>query len=94
MEIVFNFLLKEWNLVRQSLKDKLSSLDFNTLANGMLLEREHLYTSMGIQCTSWSARKLDHAAKFILWFDMYELSGHDDDDIDDIIKDPDYVPTR
>ena len=65
MEIVFNSLPKEWNLVRQSLKDRLNSLDFNTLADEMLLERERLYTTMGIRRTSRSARHLDPVAKFI-----------------------------
>ena len=51
---------------------------------------------MGIWRTSRSVRKLDPAAKFILWFHMYELDGHDDDDddVDDIIGDLDYVPTQ
>ena len=94
MKIVLNSLLMEWNQVRQSLKDKLSTLDFNSLTEEMLLERERLYTIMGIRCTSRSARKLDPAAKFILWFDSYELGGPDDDhEVDDIIGDADYVPT-
>ena len=60
----------------------------------MLLERERLYTIMGIRYTSRSTRKLDLAAQFIPWFDNYELGGLDDDDeVDDIIGDPDYVPT-
>ena len=94
MAIVLDSLPEEWNLVRQSLKDRLSSLDFNTLADDLLLEWKHLYTVMGILCTGWSARKLDHTVKFIHWFDMYELGGHEDDDVDDIIGDPDYVPTK
>ena len=92
--MVFNSLSDEWNQVRQSLKDKLSALDFNSLAEDMLLEKERLYTIMGIRRTGQSARKLDLAAKFILWFDKYEFGGPDDDEeIDDIIGDPDYVPT-
>ena len=76
------------------MKDKFSALDFNSLAEDMLLERERLYTIMGIWPTGWSARKLDLAAKFIPWFDKYELIGPDDDDeVDNIIGDPDYVPT-
>ena len=77
------------------MKDKLSALDFNSLAEDMLLERERLYTIMGRRCTGRSARKLDPATKFIPWFDKYELVGPNDDDeeIDDIIGDPDYVPT-
>ena len=94
MEIVLNSLLEEWNLVRQSLKDRLNSLDFNTLADEMLLERECLYAAMGIWRTGRNARHLDPVAKFIPWFDMYELGGHEDDNVDDIIGDPDYVPTK
>ena len=94
MEIVLDSLPEKWNQVRQSLKDRLSALDFNSLAEDMLLERERLYTIMGIRRTGRSARKLDPAAKFILWFDNYELGGPDDDDeVDNIIGDPDYVPT-
>ena len=94
MEIVLDSLPEKWNQVRQSLKDKLSALDFNSLAEDMLLERERLYTIMGIRRTGQSARKLDPAAKFIPWFDNYELDGPDDDDeVDNIIGDPDYVPT-
>ena len=96
--IVLDSLQEKWNQVRQFLKDKLSVLDFNSLAKEMLLERERLYTIMGIRRTGRSARKLDSAAKFIPWFDNYEVGGPDDDDddddeIDDIIGDPDYVPT-
>ena len=94
MEIVLDSLLEEWNQVRQSLKDRLSALDFNSLAEDMLLERERLYTIMDIRRTGRSARKLDPVTKFILWFDKCELSGPDNDnEVDDIIRDPDYVPT-
>ena len=49
---------------------------------------------MGIRRTGRSERKLDPIAKFIPSFDNYELDGPDDDDeVDDIIRDPDYVPT-
>ena len=48
MKIVIDSLPEEWNQVRQSLKDKLSTLDFNSLAEDMLLERERLYTIMVI----------------------------------------------
>ena len=92
--IVLDFLPEEWNQVRQSLKDKLSALDFNSLAEDILLEREQLYSIMGIRRTGRNARKLDLAVKLILWFDKYEFGGSDDDnDVDDIIGDPDYVPT-
>ena len=62
-----------------------SALDFNSLAEKMLFERERLYTIMGIRCTGQNVRKLDPVAKFILWFDKYERDGHDNDDVDDII---------
>ena len=65
MEIVLNYLLEESNLVRQSLKDKLSFLDFNTFTDEMLLEKEYLYTAMGLRSTSRSARCFDLDAKFI-----------------------------
>ena len=57
--------------------------------------RERLYTIKGIRRTGRSARKLDPVGKFIPWFDNYELGEPDDDDdeIDDIIGDPNYVPT-
>ena len=97
MEIVLDSLSEEWNQVRQSLNDRLSALDFNSLAEDMLLERERLYTIMSIRRTGRSVRKLDPATKFISWFDKYELGGpdddDDDDDVDDIIGDPNYVPT-
>ena len=49
---------------------------------------------MGIWRTGQNVRKLDPAAKFIPWFDKYELGEPDNDnDVDDIIGDPDYVPT-
>ena len=48
MTIVFDSLPEEWNQVRQSLKDRLRALDFNSFAEDMLLERERLYTIMGI----------------------------------------------
>ena len=69
-------------------------MDFNSLTEEMLLERERLYTIMGIRCTSRSARKLNPTTKFISWFDECELGGPDDnDDVDDILRDYDYVPT-
>ena len=48
MKIILDSLPEEWDQVRQFLKDRLSALDFNTLAEDMLLERERLYTIMGI----------------------------------------------
>ena len=49
---------------------------------------------MDIRSTCQSAKKLDSTAKFIPWFDKCELSEpDDDDDVDDIIVDLDYVPT-
>ena len=98
MEIVHDSLPEEWNQVQQSLKNKLSALDLNSLAEDMLLEKERLYTIMGIQCTGRGTRKLDLTAKFILWFNECELGGpaavNDDDEVDDIIGDPNYVPTQ
>ena len=47
---------------------------------------------MGIRRTDRRARKLDPTVKFIPWFGKYELGGLDDDDVDDIIGDLDYVP--
>ena len=94
IKIVLNSLSEEWNQVRQSLKDRLSALNFNSFAKDILLERERLYTIIGIWCTRKSAKKLDHVAKFIPWFDKYEFGRPDDDDVDDIIGDPDYVPTQ
>ena len=55
--------------------------------------RERLYIIIGIRRTGQSARKLDPIAKFIPWFDNYELGGPDDDEVDGIIGDLDYVPT-
>ena len=43
MEIVLDSLLEEWDQVRQSLKDRLSALDFNSLAEDILLERAIVY---------------------------------------------------
>ena len=49
---------------------------------------------MGIRRTGRRVRKLDFVAKFIPWFDKRELGGLVDDHVvDDIIRDPDYVPT-
>ena len=95
MEIVLDSLSEKRNQVRQFLKNKLNVLDFNSLTEDMLLKKERLYTIMGIRRTSRNARKLDTTAKFILWFDKCELGGPtaDDDDINDIIGDLDYVPT-
>jgi len=50
MLIVFNSLPEEW-MVWLSLEYRLESLDFNNLANKMLLERERWYTEMGIRRT-------------------------------------------
>ena len=94
IEIILNSFLEEWNPVQQSLKDRLSSLDFNSFVDEMLLERERLYTAIGIQRTSHSTRHLDLIAKSVPWFDMYEPGGHEDVDVDDIIGDPNYVPTK
>ena len=92
MKIVLDSLLKEWNLVRQSLKERLSALDFNTCADKILFKRECMYTIMRIWCIGRNAKKLNPAAKFIPWFDKYELGEHDDDDdVDNIIEELVYV---
>jgi len=36
---------------------------------------------------------LDATAKFIPWFKYNELGGDDFDEVDDVIRDPTYVPT-
>ena len=69
MLIVLNSLPKEWMSVRVSLEYRLESLDFNNLADEMLLEREHQYAEKGIRRTGRSASRLDAAAKFIPWFE-------------------------
>ena len=54
-----------------------------------------MYTIMGIRRTSQSVRKLDLVAKFIQWFDKCELNGTTNDDVvDDIIEDVDYILHR
>ena len=74
------------------MKQRLSSLDFNTLAEDILLEKESQLEAMGIRQTGRSARCLEPAARFVPWYEEYELGGHSDDNIDDIVDDPDYVP--
>ena len=58
----------EWESVRQALKQRLSSLDFNTLAEDILLERESQLKAMGIRRTGRSARCLEPAARFVPWY--------------------------
>jgi hypothetical protein len=36
---------------------------------------------------------LHAAAKFISWFEQNELGGDDFDEVDDVTRDPTYVPT-
>ena len=67
-------------------------MNFNSLAEEMLLERELLYTVMSIRRTGQNARKLDPVAKFIPYFDECELDGPTDD-VDDIVGDSAYVLT-
>ena len=43
MKIILDSLLEEWNQVWQLLKDRLSTLDFNTLADEVLLERAYVH---------------------------------------------------
>ena len=93
MLIVLNSLPAEWYPVRQYLEYRFKSLDFNNLADEMLLERERQYAEKGIRRTWRSASHLDVAAKFIPWFELTELGEDDFDEIDDVIGDPTYVPT-
>ena len=74
------------------MKQRLSSLNFNTLAENILLERESQLKAMGIRRTGRSARCLESAARFVPSYEEYELGGHRDDNLDDIVDDPDYVP--
>jgi hypothetical protein len=93
MLIVLNSLPEKWMPVRLSLEYRLESLDFNNLAGEMLLERECQYAKKGIRRTERSIGRLDAAAKFISWFEQNELGGDDFDEVDDIIRNPTYVPT-
>jgi len=93
MLIVLNSLPEEWMLVRLSLEYRLESLDFNNLADEMLLERERQYAGKGIRRTGRRAGRLHAAAKFIPWFEQNELGGDDFDEVDDLTRDPTYVPT-
>ena len=93
MLIVLNSLPKEWMSVRLSLEYRLESLDFNNLADEMLLERECQYAEKGIWRIGRSAGRLHAAAKFISWFEQNELGGDDFDEVDDVTRDPTYVPT-
>ena len=69
----------------------MSSLDFNTLAEDILLERESQLKAKGIRRIGRSARCLEPSARFVPWYEVYELGGHSDDNLDDIVDDPDYV---
>ena len=51
IQIVLDALPDEWESVRQALKQRLSSLDFNTLAEDIQLERESQLKTMGIRRT-------------------------------------------
>ena len=51
MLIILNPLHKEWMSVRLSLEYRMKSLDFNNLADEMLVERERRYNKKGIRCT-------------------------------------------
>ena len=74
------------------MKQRLSSLDFNILAEDVLLERKSQLKAMGIRRTGRRERCLEPAARFVPWYEEYELGGHSDDNLDDIVDDPDYVP--
>ena len=73
------------------MKQRLSSLDCNTLVEDILLKRESQLKAMSIRRTGRSARCLEPAAIFVPWYEEYELGGHSDDNLDDIVDDPDYV---
>ena len=47
---------------------------------------------MGIRRTGRSAKCLEPTARFVPWYEEYELGGQNDDNLDDIVDDPDYVP--
>jgi len=79
-------------LVRLSLEYRLESLDFNNLADEMLLEKECQNTKKGIRCTGKSINHLDATTKFVSWFEQNELGGDDFDEVDDTIENPIYVP--
>ena len=49
---------------------------------------------MDIRCIGCSTRHLDPTTKFIHWVDMYELGEHEDDDVNNLIGDSNYVPTK
>jgi len=79
-------------LVRLSLEYRLESLDFNNLADEMLLEKECQNTEKGIWRTGRSISHLDATTKFVSWFEQNELGGDDFDEVDDTIENPTYVP--
>jgi hypothetical protein len=79
--------------MRLLLEYKLGSLDFNNLADEMLLERECRYIKKDIWPIKRSVNYMDVAAKFIPWFEQNEFGGDDFDGGDDVIWDPNYVPT-
>jgi hypothetical protein len=89
---VLNSLPEEWMSMRLLLEYKLGSLDFNNLADEMLLERECRYIKKDIWPIKRSANYMDAAAKFITWFEQNEFRGDDFDEVDDVIWDPNYVP--
>ena len=94
MEIVLDALPNEWESVRKALKPRLSFIDFNTLADEMLLERERQYAAMGIRRTGRSASFLDLAARFVPWYETCQIGGIENEEVDDIVGDPDYVLTH
>jgi hypothetical protein len=93
MLIILDSLPEKWMSVRLSLENRLESLDFNNLADEMLLHRERRCTKKDIRCTGSSAGRLDVVAKFISLFKQNELGGDECEEVDDVIGDPTYVPT-
>ncbi|XP_038708449.1 uncharacterized protein LOC120003509 [Tripterygium wilfordii] len=92
MEIVLDALPDDWDSVCRALKQRISTLDFNSLVESILLERESQLRAKGIRRTGRSARYLEPAARFIPWYEEFELGGPSDEDVDNISDDPDYVP--
>ena len=78
----------------QSDETRLSFIEFNTLADEMLFERERQYATRGIHRTGRSARCLDPAARFVRWYETCPIGGIENEDVDDIVGDPDYVLTH
>jgi len=93
MLIILNSLPEKWMSVRLSLEYRLKSLDFNNLADEMMLDRKRRCTKKDIWRTGSSTGRLDVVAKFIPLFEHNELGGDECEEVDDVIGDHTYVPT-